>query len=137
MRAAPFDWSEERVLRLRALYAAPVASAESAAMALGCTVRCVVLKAGRLGLGNERREARHALAKRPRRTRRMIGGTDGDLIAAAVAAGRVRVVPAGIAAGLSAWERAMGYTAPAGQVEFNGGRHGGASSADAAARRAA
>lgn len=136
MRAAAFEWTAERVARLRALYASPNASAESAATALGCAVRTVVLKASRLGLGAERREARHAVAKRP--ARRVISGrTDGELIAAAIAAGRVRVLPAGIAAGLSGWERAMGYTAPAGQVEFNGGRHGGPASADAAARRCA
>jgi len=138
MKVAAFEWSDARVLRLRTLYASPDVSAESAATALGCSVRTLVRKASRLGLGAERRDARHAVAKRPRRTRAVIsGGSDGELIAAAIAAGRVRVLPAGIAAGLSGWERAMGYTAPAGQVEFNGGRHGGPASADAAARRCA
>lgn len=142
MRASPFEWTEERLKVLETLYLREGGLAEVVAAVLGCSRKTVVRKASELGWGLQRRNARRAARKRrnyykPVRRDGVVGRSDAELIAEALQAGRVKVVPAGMAAGLSAWERATGYAAPPPGVDFNGRRFGAAEQADQAARRAA
>lgn len=142
MRAAPFVWTDERLTVLETLYRQQRRKAEAVAAVLGCSRKAVVNKAGDLGWGAERRAARRAARVKPfygkeRRALAVVGRSDAELIADALAAGRVRVLPAGFAAGLSSWERAVGYAAPPPGVEWNGRKFGAATQADHAARRAA
>lgn len=139
MRTAPFEWTAERLALLEKLYLQEGGLAEVVAAALGCSRRAVVRKATALGWGAKRRQARREARKYRNYYKpvRVVGRSDAELIAEALRAGRVTVLPAGTAAGLSRWERAMGYAAPPPGVDFNGRRFGAAEQADQAARRAA
>ena len=142
MRSAPFEWTAERLKVLEKLYLQEGGLAEVVAAVLGCSRKAVVRKSSELGWGLKRRNARRAARKRrnyykPVRRDGVVGRSDAELIAEAIQAGRLKVVPSGMAAGLSQWERAMGYAAPPPGVDFNGRRFGAAEQADQAARRAA
>ncbi|MDB5458133.1 MAG: hypothetical protein JWP92_3718 [Caulobacter sp.] len=126
-RTSPFVWTDDRLDQLKRLYLVEVGAAEAVAAVIGCSRKAVVQKANLLGYGAERRAVRKAMAKRPRRCRRkavvLVGpaATDAELVAAAVAAGRVTILPAGHACGTSTWERAMGVTARPPGMSWNGG----------------
>lgn len=143
MRAAPFEWTPARLEVLETLYRVAGQRSATVAGVLGCSVKSVVRKAGELGWGAERRVARRAARVKPfygkERTARAaaVSRSDAELIAEAIAAGRVRTVAAGTAAGITAWERAMGRTAPPPGAEFNAYRIAPTKKADQAARRAA
>lgn len=143
MRSTPFEWTPERLEVLEKLYRVAGQRSDTVGSVLGCSAKSVVRKAGELSWGAERRAARRAARVKPfygkERAARAgaISRPDAELIAEAVAAGRVRVVEPGIAAGLSAWERATGYAVPPPGVEFNGPRFGAPKKADLAARQAA
>lgn len=155
MPAEAFDWSQgDRVATLRQLYLVELKSAGEIADVLGCRVRSVIRKVQRLELaklrpaGTRLAELRRDAAKgsaraaglrrlelaRREQVRAVVSVADADLIALAVAAGKVTVVPPGCAAGISAWERATGYIAPPPSFDYGGRRFGAAETANRAAR---
>lgn len=120
---------QARDAQLRHLLIVQRISLAAAGEALGCSRAVCQRAAKRLGLDRERdqlveREKREAiriqaaaLAERDaaRRAEEAASAArtagDADLIAAAIAAGKVTIVPAAWACGVTAWEQATGYTA--------------------------
>ncbi len=157
MSAAPFVWTSDRVSRLRQLYLSEVRSAGDIAAVLGCEVRVVIRKIHRLGLTKDRPQgarlaevrAAAAMARARLAVVRVEAAkaaeaeaaarpvvSDAQLIAEAVAAGRVTIVPPGLAAGVSAWEHATGYVAMAAPPAPRTRRFGAMFLADRGARAA-
>lgn len=157
--SGPFVWTPDRVSRLRQLYLFEVQSAGDVAKVLGCAPRVVIRKIQRLGLAKDRpqgarlSELRAAQAKATARAAERRGAaravaeaeaeaakravvSDAELIARAVAAGRVTVVPPGLAAGIGAWEQATGYVVPVAPAERRTRRFGSMFLADRSARAA-
>lgn len=120
---------QSRDAQLRNLLIVQRVSYTAASEALGCSKSACQRAAKRLGLDRERdqlveRERREAiriqaaaLAERDAARRAEEAASaprtvnDADLIAAAIAAGKVTIVPAAHAAGITAWEQATGCTA--------------------------
>lgn len=132
MRASPFDWTVgDRLEKLEQLYRREGGKAEAVALALGCSRRAVVNKAEKMGWGKERRARRKAERVKPyygKERRSLPKGqlSDDQLIAQAMAAGRVRQVAPGLAAGLSYWERAAGRVASPIAANYRSFNYGGA-----------
>jgi hypothetical protein len=128
-RAVQTAASQARDAQLRHLLIVERVSYAAAGEALGCSKTACQRAAKRLGLDlerdqlieQERREIirlqavelarRHAARRAEEATSAPARVSDADLIAAAVAAGKVTIVPAAHAVGITAWERATGYTA--------------------------
>ncbi|WP_426043685.1 hypothetical protein [Caulobacter sp. DWR3-1-2] len=119
-----FIWTAERLAVLRRLYVDELASASTIARAVGARPHDVSRKAHQLGLAALRpagvrqaeRSAAQGLGRQSRRERREERAgqviSDADLIAEAVAAGRVTRLPSGHAAGITRWERLLSTAPP-------------------------
>ena len=123
-----FIWTDERVRELHQRYVVNHESASAVAKAMGCEQRSVSRKASELGFSAMRpKHLRTADRLRGAATGREVMATDrasrpvvvyvprsdDDLIAAALAAGRVTYLPPGQACGLSYWEIALKTAFPA------------------------
>jgi hypothetical protein len=125
--AGEFVWTPEQLARLRRLYVVELLSASEIAALIGCEPRAVSRKAHTTGLTRLRdvsvrqRErlraqqlasARAAEARAAERDAAPKPATDAELIAAAVAAGKVRHIAPGHACGLTGLERHLWASGP-------------------------
>jgi hypothetical protein len=131
--AGEFVWNDERLADMRRLYVAELRSASEVAAILGCKPRDVTRKAHdsgftklRDGLARQRdrlraqqlASQRAAEARARERDATPPPPTDAELIAAAVAAGKVRHLPPGQACGLTGLERDLWASPPlSGRIE--------------------
>lgn len=144
MKAPPFIWTDERKATMERLYVVDQLSPTEIAEQLGegCTSRTVIRRANRSGLSKLRdpevtlrlrteaanggsrlwAEQRRRGAPGPHQVANTLGagrGLPDDLraaIQAAIAAGKVTILPPGCAAGISVWEDAL-HTAPPPRTE--------------------
>jgi len=134
--AGEFIWSPQQVADLRRLYVTELRSASEIAVIIGCQPRDVSRKAYNAGLTRfrdasvrqrDRLRAQQLASARAARSRALAAlqpkdtppvVSDADLIAAAVAAGKVRQLPPGQACGLTGLERYLWASPPiTGRVE--------------------
>ncbi len=126
-----FVWTAEQVERLRRLYVVDLLSAADIAVEIGCKPRDVSRKAFNTGLTRQRdasvrqrdrMRAQHLAIIRAAEVRAVareaaLNGTpkpqtDAELIAAAIAAGKVQRIPPGHACGLTGLERYLWASGP-------------------------
>lgn len=115
-----FIWTPQRLVELRRAYVIEEQSVSQIAAVLGCRPHDVSRKVhltgmtiGRSDAARRReRSAAQALATEARRAKAVRIASDAELIAKAVADGRVTRIPDGHACGISAWERALWTSGP-------------------------